>query len=130
MRAPADAATTDDLPADFDPGVIGPLPAVLAELRDRLPGVGLSDPTWGALEGETWAIELNIGRDDPVTSIMLHVRGDGDGAIPAIMEIAGILGCRALDMASDTFLSEGDTDAAGWRAFQEYRDRVLGRSSG
>ncbi|KAB2350347.1 hypothetical protein [Actinomadura rudentiformis] len=128
LKAPGEVVGVDELPKDFDPGPIGSLRDVLDRLRRHVPLIDLSDPTWGRMESENWSIEVNIGSDDPVESVMLHVRGGGDDVVPIVVETARILGCRALDVSSGEFLSDGDT--AGWRAFQEYRDRVIDHRRG
>lgn len=88
------------------------------------PDLDLNDPTWGNLEDPDWSIEFNIGREDPVESIMLHVRGGGD-VVEVIRRAARALGCRALDGSSGEFIEDGGAD--GWADFQAYRDSVLGQ---
>lgn len=85
-------------------------------------------------------MEIDLGTDDPVDSIMLHVRGAGGDALAAVFRIAGALGCRALDCSTGDLVTSGihsadrsgddsgdhTGDHSGWRAFQEFRDRVPG----
>jgi len=123
---PEDAASTDDLPDDYTPPPVGPLEEVLARLRRAVPDVDLADPTWGLLAGPSWSMELGIGSEDPVRSVMLHVHGSGDDVVAVALRIAGALGCRALDCSSGAFLT-GAEDTGGWHRFQAYRDRVLGQ---
>ncbi|GIH28359.1 hypothetical protein Aph01nite_66690 [Acrocarpospora phusangensis] len=125
LKISGEAFTVDELPEDDVLDAIGPLPEVLDRLREQLPGVDLSDPEWGHLEAATWSIELNVGDDDPVKSVMLHVRGTGDDVVPVITEMAEMLGCRAFDITTERFLHAGDT--AGWHAFQEYRNGIVSR---
>ncbi|RKS79511.1 hypothetical protein BZB76_0982 [Actinomadura pelletieri DSM 43383] len=125
MRVPAEVRGMDDLPQDYAPEPVGSLPDALGRLASELPEVDLSDPEWGVLEGPTWSIELNIGHDDPLEAVMLHVRGGGDDVLTVILRIAQILGCRALDTSTGDFLAEGRTE--GWHAFQQYRDQVANR---
>ncbi|HZG02264.1 MAG TPA: hypothetical protein VE546_01590 [Streptomyces sp.] len=123
LPLPADAASVSDLPDGLSPPPIGGAARVRDALRAAVPGVDLSDPAWGVLEGPTWSVELNIGAGDPVESVMLHVRGGGDDVLPVIHRMAAALGCRAVDCSEGDFLAEGD--GTGWHAFQEFRDRVL-----
>ncbi|WP_150253512.1 hypothetical protein [Nocardiopsis deserti] len=120
--APADAESVDDIPEGPETRSIAPLSRLLATLRGAFPAADLSDPAWGYLQDEEqgWAMELNIGTGDPVRSVMLHVRG-GD-AVPAILRMAEVLGCRAVDCSTGDFLRE---DGGGWESFQDYRDQVL-----
>ncbi|MEU1897775.1 hypothetical protein ABZ512_05315 [Nocardiopsis dassonvillei] len=121
--APADAESVDDIPEGPETGSIAPLARLLATLRESFPEADLSDPAWGHLRDEEqgWDMELNIGTGDPVRSVMLHVRG-GD-PVPVILQMAEVLGCRAVDCSTGDFLSEDGGD--GWESFQEYRDQVL-----
>src|SRR5690606_37413842 len=68
------ALTVQEIPRDFVPPPLGPATELLDRLRAALPDLNLSDPTWGNLDSPDWSIEFNIGREDPVESIMLHVR--------------------------------------------------------
>jgi hypothetical protein len=126
FHAPANVAAVDEIPSDFHPPALGSGAEVRQRLYERLPKLDLSDPTWGMLSGPTWSIEINIGSEDPVTSIMLHVRGGGDEVLPVIAQIADALGARVLDVSSGELLSGTTADAVGWRGFQQYRDQVLG----
>ncbi|MCK9868189.1 hypothetical protein MRI28_00705 [Nocardiopsis dassonvillei] len=125
--APAEAKSVDDIPKGEGTGSIAPLPRLLATLREAFPEADLSDPAWGHLRDEEqgWSMELNIGAEDPVRTVMLHVRG-GD-AVPAILRMAQVLGCRALDCSTGDFLREDGGD--GWESFREYRDQVLLRAA-
>ncbi|WP_435107447.1 hypothetical protein [Nocardiopsis synnemataformans] len=120
--APVDAESVDDIPKGTETKSIAPLSRLLATLREAFPAADLSDPAWGYLgdEEQEWTMELNIGTGDPVRGVMLHVRG-GD-AVPTILRMAEVLGCRAIDCSTGDFLREDD---GGWESFQDYRDQVL-----
>ncbi|WP_411078034.1 hypothetical protein [Streptomyces sp. cmx-10-25] len=122
LPLPADIASIDDLPADHEPPPVGSRSDVRAALEAAVPGVDLTDPARGELLGPAGVIELNIGEDDPVESVMLHVRGGTDDVLPMIFRIARALGCRPFDRAGDLL---ADGDAAGWHAFRAFRDRAL-----
>lgn len=115
LRLPGHVTSMEDVRSDDGTPPLGRKPWVL----------GAVHPTWGQVEGPGWSIELNIGSDDPVDSIMLHVRGSGDDALAPIFRLAAELGCRVLDCSEgDLISSPGET--SGWHAFQEFRDRVTG----
>ena len=59
------------------------------------PGLDWSDTSWGVWRGDDGSMEINLGKEDPVHVVTLHVRAD-----PAIA--ARILGV---------------TDPEGWTAF-------------
>ncbi len=98
----------EQLPRGFRPPSIGPHGDVENALRRAVPAIDLRDVNWGVIDGPGWSIEVNIGRADPVDSIMLHIRGGGDDALPLVFRIAGGLGCRPLDMTTGELLADDD----------------------
>lgn len=129
VDAPPGIRSASDCPADFVSRPLGAAADVLDRLR-ALPGIDLTDPAWGLLRGAGWSIELNIGADDPITSIMLHVRGGGDDVLPVIARIAAVVGGRALDTSDGDFLTDDHTGAESWHRFQQYRDQLFPQESG
>jgi hypothetical protein len=128
LRLPDHVTCVDDIDDDETMLPLGARHEVLDSVRRTLPETDLTDPTWGQLEGPGWSIELNIGSDDPVDSIMLHVRGSDDDVVGPIFRLAGELGCRVLDCSAGELVSSPD-ETSGWHAFQEFRDRVIGIAS-
>ena len=115
--------TIEEIPHDYEPVPLGSVAEVLGRLQAAFVDLDLSDPTWGDLERSGWSIEFGIGREDPVRSIMLHVRGGGDDVVQVVRETAHVLGCRALDCSSGEFIEDGGRD--GWADFQAFRDRAV-----
>ena len=68
-------------------------------------------------------MELNIGAQDPIERIMLHIRGGGDPVTTAL-RLTRLLGCRALDFSTGEFLTD-DVDGGSWEEFQDYRDQAV-----
>ncbi|MER8029870.1 hypothetical protein ABTZ78_13010 [Streptomyces bauhiniae] len=124
LRLPDDVTSMDELPQDYTPPPLGRHHEVLAAVAQAVPDADLSDPEWGDLSGPTWSIELNIGSEDPVTSIMLHIRGSGDDVLVPVLRLAEALRCKALDLSEGDLITRGQT--SGWHAFQQFRDRVIG----
>ena len=117
----------EEIPRDYEPSPLGSVAEVLSRLQAAFADLDLSDPTWGDLERSGWSIEFNIGSEDPVSSIMLHVRGGGDDVVQVVRETARVLGCRALDCSSGEFIEDDGSD--GWADFQEFRDRAFGQGA-
>src|SRR5919109_2718587 len=89
MRVPEGVSGVDEIPRDYEPPALGSRGAVHHQrVRDMFADVDWSDPGWGVLEGRTWVIELNVGREE---SVGLHVRGAGDDAVEAVARIADAL---------------------------------------
>ena len=104
-------------------GPLGSAAQVRRRIAKHLPGVDWSDPAWGIYEGEGFTIEFNSGNDDPIDSIMLHVRGGGE-AIPAMLRFATPNGWSLLDCSTSEFLDPENPSAEGWEGFQAFRDRA------
>jgi hypothetical protein len=117
---PEDAAEAEPV------GPLGTAAQVRRRIAKHLPGVDWSEPSWGVYEGDGFTIEFNAEDDDPLDSLMLHVRGEGD-AIAALLRFASPNGWALLDCTTSEFLDPENPSAAGWEGFQAYRDRAIGR---
>jgi hypothetical protein len=111
------------------PDPLGAAAHVRNAIAAHLPGVDWSDPTWGRYRGDGFSIEFNTGDDDPIDSIMLHVRGGG-GAIAAMLAFANPNGWSLLDCSTGEFLDPENPSAEGWEGFQAFRDQVVGPRGG
>ena len=126
LRLPDDVTSVQESHADHTSAPLGRRRDVLAAVTQAAPEADLSDPTWGELAGPTWFIELNICSEEPVDSIMLHIRGSGDDVLMPVRRLAEALRCKALDCAEGDLIAPGQT--SGWHAFQQFHDRVVGTS--
>jgi len=116
-RSPDDLAEDNLLP-------LGPAAQVREAISAALPATDWSDPTWGDYVGDGFSIEFNVGDDDPIENIMLHVRGGGD-AISTILKFVVPNNWHARDDSSGCFLDPAAPSDAGWVGFQEFRDEVI-----
>jgi len=99
---------------------------LVAKIQAIAPETDFSDPAWGVLDGDGFSIEFNVGTDDPVEQMMLHVRG-ADGALGVIRELATSLGRPAIDCSAGDLINFDSPDAAaGFRKWRAYRDRIVG----
>lgn len=122
MSVPPEITENAKLDDDFS-SPLGAASAVLPLLKRVLPSADLSDPTWGILDGPDFSIEFNIGKDDPLRTIMLHVRG-GEAALGPIQQLCEETGWRALDCGTGEFIDFSDDPAARLRNWQTYRDQM------
>ncbi len=74
--------------------------------------------------GEGFSLEFNIGKDDPVETIMLHVRGGGD-AIAAMLKFCQPNNWSLFDCSTSEFIDPENPSQEGWEGFQEFRDKVV-----
>ncbi len=125
MQVPQNIVSPQDLPEDFL-SELGPRATVLAALSKALPALDLNDPAWGVLRGGDYSIEFNMGDDDPMDRIMLHVRGS-DAALEPIRRVCEATGWRALDLSTGLFIDFNQDPAAGLRQWRSFRDYVVAR---
>ena len=114
----------ENLPDDHKPDPLGSASTVRMSISQNLPGVDWSDPTWGIYDGDEFSIEFNTGEEDPINSIMLHVRGGGD-AIAAMLQFANPNKWSLLDFSTGQFLDPENPSQQGWEDFQAFRDKAL-----
>ena len=126
MDLPADAATMDDIPQDFEGRVLMSRWALIEGIKQVVPDADFSDPTWGHIDGPDYSIEVNVGDDDPLTGFAFHVRGDGDTAAGIVAAILRHFGLRAVDSSSDTGLFDPESAVESLRHWRAYRDHVVG----
>ncbi|MGW3493099.1 hypothetical protein [Streptomyces sp. NPDC001020] len=124
LRLPDDVTSMQCLPDEYEPTPLGRRDDILATVTRAVPEADLSDPTWGEILGPTWSMELNIGSEDPVDSVMLHIRGSGDDVLTTVFRLAEALCCKVFDCAEGDLITPGQT--SGWHTFQQFRDRVIG----
>ena len=101
---PPGISSVDQIPDDFEPGLIGTRSEVIAVIKQVAPTVDFADPSWGVLaEPSRFHIEVNLGNDEELSSFAFHVAG-GAEADRVIERILQALNLRALDTGSDTGL--------------------------
>ncbi len=117
---PSDLA---DLPKDHEPDALGSADYVRDQISRYLPGVDWSDPTWGLYGENGFSIEFNTGKDDPVDSIMLHVRGDD--AIPTMLRFAIPCSWSLLDCSTGKFIDPENPSRESSDRHQQFRDHAV-----
>jgi hypothetical protein len=97
---------------------------LIERIREAVPIADFSDPSRGQIVTADFAIEVTMGRDEIVDSIMLHVRG-GDTAVGLIGDLLDRPGRRAIDCRTGEFfdVETASESIAAWRAF---RNRAVG----
>ena len=122
LKGPAPSSLEQFQESDCQP--LGTAAEVRQQISAKLGRVDWSDPHWGIYEEDPFSIEFNIGRQERVDNMMLHVRGGGD-AVAALVRFARPLGWSVLDCSTGQFLDLDHPSQAGWDEFQAYRDKVL-----
>ena len=124
MRFSKSYVSVDEILDSERPLPLGPLTDVQSAVTAVFGDADFSDPSWGRWESNAGSIEFNIGAEEPVESMMLHVRASTD-VIPMIVELCRRNSWQALDCIEGEFLADESATQGleGWIAF---RNRVIG----
>lgn len=122
MRLPDGLKSTEDIPEDFEPPVLGTLKEVHDSLCEVLPGLPLENGV-AAIEVEGGSVEIYVGEDDPVQSVMLCVRGE-EPVLDVVNALVEVLGGQALDAGSESGVYDPAHAAESLRGFNEYMAQI------
>ncbi len=105
----------------WQPPPLGSPSEVRAKISECLPDVDWREPAWGIYSSGELTIEFNIGSDDPIDSLMLHVRGEGD-ALGVIADLCKSLSWSALDLSTCEELDFENPSPEGWNDLKRFRN--------
>ena len=113
-----------EMPRDEQPSPLGTLSVVQHAVTAVFPGTDWTEPSWGIFGSEFGCIEFNVGKDDPVTSVALHVRA-GDAIVEGILLVCEKLDCQAIDYSDGSFLEQSAHPAQNLQKWRKYRDQIV-----
>jgi hypothetical protein len=117
--------TIDEITPDEQPHSLGSLKDVQTAVSSVFPATNWDDAQWGTVVTEFGSIEFNVGKEDPVQGLALHVRA-GEAVIPGILQLCERLNCQAIDTSAGNFLEQAEQPEKGLQQWRQYRDRVVG----
>lgn len=121
-------SSVNQIPQDEQPLPLGSLTEVQRAVSSIFPGTNWADPTWGVYDGAFGSVEFNVGDDNPVRSLALHVRAD-KAVIGGILQLCERIDCQAIDPTDGSFLDQSENPSAGLEKWSRYRDQIT-RESG
>ena len=62
VRGPGGVRRLDDMPFDYEPPSVGTATDVMAVVRELVPDVDTSKPSWLALRSPEYDVEMTIGK--------------------------------------------------------------------
>jgi hypothetical protein len=119
---PADAKSAKDIPKSFKPKPIGKRSIIIRKIKEVAPDAVFSDPAWGRIERNDFAIDISLGLEGQVVCIALYVSGS-DAAAQCVADIVRHLNLRALDTGTGEFFDPNDP-AKGLRAWRKHEEHV------
>ena len=106
------------------PEPLGTFREVMARISAAEPDIEWTGPEWGWVRSATWTIKIDFADEDPnglTDSVLLSLRGRGDGPVEFAFRVADALGCTVFD---GRFRALADVEDAGeWRAIQRECER-------
>ncbi|WP_322027124.1 hypothetical protein [Burkholderia sp. BCC1977] len=118
----------EEIPGDEQPRPLGSRSEVQTAVSDIFPGTNWNDLGWGIFyDGAFGSIEFNLGNDDSVRSLALHVRARIE-IVGEILQLCERLSCQAIDLSNSSLLDQSEHPAAGLEKWRKYRDQVIGES--
>jgi hypothetical protein len=105
QHLPASITSLSDIPDDFVPQPLGKRVSLIAKIMEVVPQADFAAPGWGKIRTPECEIEIGMGNDEDVESIVFHVYG-GELAPGVVVAILRTLRLRALDSATgEIFIS-------------------------
>ncbi|MDR1877775.1 MAG: hypothetical protein LBQ84_09150 [Flavobacteriaceae bacterium] len=125
MRFPEDFKGFNDLPDKWEPEELFTHNFFATEIKILFPKINDADKNWITLKEETFSIEFNTGDDDdPISHIMLHVRG-GDEALKVIELLCKKFNVQAFDTTEGEIINFENKPTKGFTQWRKYKDTVL-----
>lgn len=90
-------------PDDYTPPPLGEGELVRGRVKAGAPSIEFHEPTWAQVHGDGWRVDVTIGSEEPVDSILLHVDG-GPQALEVVRGMADALEAKALDCSTGNFI--------------------------
>lgn len=110
---------------EAQPDYMGDREALILEFKNLSSEVDFTDKSWGIFfDGQT-SIEINIGKEEKVNSIMLHVRGGGN-PFHFMRIICNHFKWFALDCSTGNYIDFLNPLKDSWDRWQMYRDKIIG----
>ena len=125
MDLPKTINRLDEIPEDFEPGSLCSRDAYEKMVFELFPDIDENDDrSWMSLTGDGYSIEFSAGSDDPVESLVLHVRGR-EAPMNVIKKICDYTGWKAIDTTLGIFLDFDHDPGKGFYQWKAFRDRVV-----
>ena len=99
-------------------------PNVISLLNEIVPEIQHLDIKWARIRTDDFSIEMNIGSNDPIEAVMLHVYGK-ENSIQVIKRICQYTGWRAYDTSTDSFLDFDEKTLDSFSRWKSYKERII-----
>jgi hypothetical protein len=131
LDLPPGIETIDEIPKDWSPAPLGKRADIIAKICALYPEASFGgDPSWGNLRLPGVGIEFNLGGNEDVKCLGMHVRG-GDRAPHVVAYILNTLGMRAVTTSeSGLFDCDPETESKAFDSWRGYAAHVSSHING
>jgi hypothetical protein len=125
LNVPANMTSLSDgeLPEEFT-FTLGSHSNVTAALDEAIPEIQHLDSAWARVRNNDFSIEIQLGNEDPVPAIVLHIYGEGNDIITIIEAICLNTGWRAFDTSTDRFIDFTIAPTEGFDKYKAYKNKI------
>lgn len=113
---------------DYQPPILGKRSDLISKLSEIFSNLDFTDENWGVMNGDGFSIEFNIGSEEDVYSIMLHIRGGGEPT-KVIQKIMLEFDWESIDCSTGDFMDRNNISSESWTKFQTWRDKIFKRKN-
>jgi hypothetical protein len=99
----SDFPSMGEFPDDYTPPPLGEGELVRGRVKVGVASAEFHEPTWAQVQGDGWRVDITIGSEEPVESILLHVEG-GPEALKTVRVLADAVHAKALDCSTGKFI--------------------------
>lgn len=126
LKFPDEVNSVSEIPEDYEPQPLGIYDDIKKLFSEVFPAAEFFRPGygWGVLDTDEYSIEFSIDEEEPITSIVLQIRG-GETPIDVIKKICQKTAWRAIDTSSGDFMNFDNNPEVGFNEWKEYRDKVI-----
>ena len=125
QRFSKEYAAVNEIPNSERCMMLGSCAEVRTAINRFFPNVDWTDVAWGVFESDYGSVEFNIGKDEPNTGFMMHIRASSK-VVPAIVAMCLSEHWQALDCSEGVFLEKVSNPSAGLEHWTAYRNQVVG----
>lgn len=108
---------------DAQPESMGDRDELIDEFKKLSLNVDFSDKSWGIFYDGQTSIEINIGTDAKVNTIMFHIRGGGD-PFRFMRATCDYFKWYALDCSTGHYIDFSKPPTESWDRWQKFRDKI------
>jgi hypothetical protein len=93
-------------------------------ILELFPNANQTDKSWIILDNQDYSIEFSSGSDDPMESLMLHIRGN-EKALEVVNKIHDYTNWKAIDCSMGDLIDFDNNPDEGFRKWREFRDIAI-----